>query len=71
MSCARAGTALRLSAEAKIKLAQPIDPAKFDPAKFDPAKFDPAKFDPAKFDPAKARPARRHPLSSLAATSIP
>jgi hypothetical protein len=66
MSCARAGTALRLSAEVKIKLAQPNDPAKFDPAKFDPAKLDPAKF-----DPAKAHPARLHPLSSLAATSIP
>jgi len=66
MSCARAGTALRLSAEVKIKLAQPNDPAKFNPAKFDPAKLDPAKF-----DPAKAHPARLHPLSSLAATSIP
>jgi hypothetical protein len=66
MSCARAGTALRLSAEVKIKLAQPNDPAKFDPAKFDLVKFDPVKF-----DPAKAHPARRHPLSSLAATSIP
>jgi hypothetical protein len=61
MTFARAGTALRLSAEVKIKLAQPNDPAKFDPAKFDPAKF----------DPAKAHPARLHPLSSLAATSIP
>jgi hypothetical protein len=66
MTFARAGTALRLSAEVKIKLAQPNDPAKFDPAKFDPAKLDPAKF-----DPAKAHPARLHPLSSLAATSIP